>query len=225
MIYQTIQRLRWFLPLFAGVLLGLVGCATPGRREVRNFTTVVLDAGHGGHDSGAISRTSRVKVKRRYVNVGPRIYEKNVALDVTRRVEKKLAGSGLRVVMTRADDRFIPLDSRVAISNQRRNSLFVSIHFNDSRKRHIQGAEVYHNAKGTDAFARRMVRSLADVPGVRNRGTKVAQFRVLRKSTGPAILIECGYLSNPAELARCASPEHRERLAGAIARTIIEQRR
>ena len=209
----------------AVVLLGLAGCATPESRQITKFTTVVVDAGHGGHDSGALSRTSRVKIKRRYVSVGTRVQEKDLALDVARRVKAELAGSGLRVVMTRDDDRFIPLDGRVAISNQRRDSLFVSIHFNDSRKRNIHGAEVYHNARGTEDFARRMARSLASIPGVSNRGTKVAHFRVLRNSRGPAVLIESGYLSNPAEAARCATPEHRQRLAGAIARAIIEQRR
>ncbi len=233
MFYQKIHpRLSLFRALCAGVLLGLAGCAGPASREVTRFTTVVVDAGHGGHDSGAVARpsysTSRSRKGRKAKPVlvsSVRAVEKELAVDVARRLKSRLTEEGLRVVMTRGDDTFIPLDERVAISNRQRNSIFVSIHFNDSRKRHIHGAEVYHNGRGTEEFARRIVRSLATVPGVANRGTKHAQFRVLRNSLGPAVLIECGYLSNPAEAARCATPAHRQQLAEAISRAIMEQRR
>jgi len=226
MFYPKIPPLRRLiaaalrLPRFvlgAVVLCGLWGCAGQTYNTTR-FTTVVIDAGHGGHDSGTVSKGGLSRKS-------PRVLEKDCALDVARRVKTRLEGEGLRLVMTRSSDVFIPLDTRVAISNRYHDSIFVSIHFNDCRKRQIHGAEVYHNGRGTDAMARRIVRSLAAVPGEVNRGTKRADYRVLRKSLGPAVLIECGYLSHPGEAERCATAAYRQKLAEAIARAIMEQRR
>ena len=98
----------------------------------RTFSTVVVDAGHGGKDSGAV---------RRY---GPP--EKIVALDVAQRLDQKLRESQIKTVMTRTSDVFIPLDDRVAIENSQKNAIFVSIHFNDSRRRGIHGFETYYHS-------------------------------------------------------------------------------
>src|SRR5499426_760200 len=103
----------------------LAACSTVRTSNVRNtsktFDTVVVDAGHGGKDSGAY---------RRY---GPP--EKMIALDVAQRLNRKLRESQLKTVMTRSSDVFIELNDRVAIENAQKNAIFVSIHFNDSRKR------------------------------------------------------------------------------------------
>src|SRR4029077_10217336 len=100
----------------------LAACSTVKTSGVKNssktFSTVVVDAGHGGKDNGAY---------RRY---GPP--EKMVALDVAQRLERKLRESELKTVMTRSSDVFIPLDERVRIENAQKNAVFVSIHFNDS---------------------------------------------------------------------------------------------
>src|SRR5262249_2839385 len=107
----------------------LSACSTVGTPGVKNtsktFTTVVLDAGHGGKDSGAY---------RRY---GPP--EKRVTLDVAERLERKLRESQIMTVMTRDSDVFIPLNDRVAKENAQKNAIFVSIHFNDSRRRGARG--------------------------------------------------------------------------------------
>ncbi len=103
----------------------LAACSTVTTTGVKNtgktFNTVVVDAGHGGKDSGAY---------RRY---GPP--EKVIALDVAQRLNRKLRESQLKTVMTRNSDVFIELNDRVAIENAQKNAIFVSIHFNDSRKR------------------------------------------------------------------------------------------
>jgi len=182
--------------------------------NVTDFDTVVIDAGHGGHDSGAFTRGRRT-----------RALEKDLALDVAQRLEPKLRAAGFRTVMTRSDDRFIPLDTRVRISNAQRDSVFVSIHFNDTRRTCIHGSETYHNRRGTWQLAARIERSLASMPGGANRGVKTANYRVLRKSRGPALLVECGFLSNPTEAARCNNPAWREQVADRLARAIIAQRR
>lgn len=182
--------------------------------NVTDFDTVVIDAGHGGHDSGAFTRGRRA-----------RYLEKDMTLDVARRLEPKLRAAGFRTVMTRRTDRFVTLDGRVAISNAQRDSVFVSIHFNDARRRAVHGAETYHNGRGTWQLAERIERSLASMPGGANRGVRTARYRVLRKSRGPALLVECGFLSNPVEAARCASPVYREQVATRLAQAIIAQRR
>ncbi len=221
-----------FLPLalVGAVLIFLTGCASgPGARDVRDFHTVVIDAGHGGHDSGAISHGRRggvVRKGRKRVRVAsvPRLREKDINLNVAKKVEAGLKAHGFQTVMTRRDDRFIPLDTRAAISNQYRKSVFLSIHFNHSPKRHVHGAEVYHNDKGTALFSKRILRSLDGVPGISSRFVKTANFRVLRKSDGPAILVESAYLSNHAEAVRCMDPAYQQQIADAIVQAVADQR-
>src|SRR5436190_12833489 len=106
--------------LTLAVSLCLTGCATVTTNTSHTFDTVVVDAGHGGRDSGAMRRYSPP--------------EKAVALDVALRVDRKLRESQLKTVLTRSNDTFIPLDERVTIGNTQKNSIFVSIHFNDSRR-------------------------------------------------------------------------------------------
>jgi len=197
-------------------MVWLSGCATP-YYNVTDFDTVVIDAGHGGRDSGAFTRGRRSQ-----------LLEKDLTLDVARRLDGKLRAAGFRTVMTRRDDTFIPLDERARISNSsnaHRNSIFVAIHFNDTRRRSVHGSETYHNGRGTWQLAARIERYLASMPGGANRGVMTARFRVLRKSNGPALLVECGYLSNPTEAAHCANAAWREQTADRLAQAIIAQRR
>ena len=85
--------------------------------------------------------------------------------------------------------------------------------------------ETYHNGKGTEEMAQRIERAISACQAGENRGVRRANYRVLRKSNGPALLVECGYLSNSEECARCADPKWREQMASAIAQAIVEQRR
>lgn len=191
-------------------------------------STVVLDAGHGGHDKGAGSRFGS---------------EKNFALDVALRARKRLEAGGYKVVLTRADDRFIPLHGRPAIANRIRESIFVSIHFNGAGwNPAASGFEIFsitpRGAPSTDQ-AKPAVSDLREEPGnsmelpsaalagsvfhamlgrvpVSDRGIKQARFAVLRVCERPAILVEGGFLTNSAESALIAKPEWREQLAEAI---------
>ena len=206
---------RVFVAAFGlAAMVWLSGCATTRYYNVSDFNTVVIDAGHGGHDSGAFSRDRR-----------SRVLEKNLALDVARRLDVKLRTAGFRTVMTRDDDRFIPLDTRAAVSNAQHKSVFIAIHFNDARRSSVHGAETYHNGKGTWELAARIERYLAAMSGGANRGVKIANFRVLRKSDGPALLVECGYLSNATEVSHCADAVWRDKVADCVARAVIAQRR
>ncbi|MEO5754905.1 MAG: N-acetylmuramoyl-L-alanine amidase [Chthoniobacterales bacterium] len=188
----------------------LGGCATVATNTSHTFDTVVVDAGHGGKDSGAWRRH------------GPP--EKAVALDVALRVGRKLRESQLRTVLTRANDTFIPLDNRVALGNAQANSIFVSIHFNDSRRRGVQGFETYYHSPYAFDLASRIERNLSTLPGTVDRGVHPARFRVLRNARYPSVLVECGYLSNRTEARGAADANFREKLAEKIAEAIVDYR-
>ena len=192
----------------------LAACTTVPRTAIKDtsktFTTVVVDAGHGGKDNGAY---------RRY---GPP--EKIVALDVAQRLERNLRESQLKTVMTRSSDVFIPLNDRVAIENSQKNAIFVSIHFNDSRRRGVHGFETYYHSGTSAELANRIQSKLMTIPHSMNRGVHTANFRVLRLAYYPAVLVECGFLSNRSEGNQARDAEYRELLSERIAEAIVEQR-
>jgi N-acetylmuramoyl-L-alanine amidase len=197
---------------------GLLGaCATgPGplaptaRDTSKSFSTVVVDAGHGGKDNGAYRKFGGA--------------EKLATLDVAKRLARKLRESDLKIVMTRSTDVFIPLEQRVAIENAQKNSIFVSIHFNDSRRRGIHGFETYYHSANSYDLAHRVQSKLMTIPHSANRGVHSANFRVLRLAKYPAVLVECGFLSNRLEGGEARDSEYREALADRIAEAIVEQR-
>ena len=207
---------------------------------------IVLDAGHGGNDPGAIGRTG--------------LREKTVTLDIAFRLRDLLEKDGFQVVMTRDNDRFIPLASRSNIANRERADLFVSVHANSSRQRSVAGFEVYTLSDATDDHARALEAAENVAPPVdgteavsteteaivwdllytehraesrelaaaicrglkggrlpsQNRGVKSARFAVLKGSRMPAILVEVGFISHPAEEARLRTSQYRQRLAEGI---------
>ncbi len=199
--------------LATGLLALLAACATApkaAKNTSKTFTTVVVDAGHGGKDNGAYRRFGGA--------------EKIANLDVAQRLERKLRESELKTVMTRSSDVFIPLDERVRIENAQKNAVFVSIHFNDSRRRGVHGYETYYHSGVSFELASLIQAKLMTIPHSANRGVHTANFRVLRLATCPAILVECGFLSNRAEGNQSRDWEYRELLADRIAEAIVEQR-
>lgn len=197
--------------LLGGLLLG--GCATGGvpvRDTSRSFKTVVIDAGHGGHDNGTRSRWGGL--------------EKTNALNVAKALDVRLRSAGFRTVMTRQSDRFVELNDRAAISNRQENAIFVSIHFNEARSRRISGAEVHYKSAVSRPLAERILARIDALPGTASRGVKPANFRVLKLNQYPAVLVECGFLSCRSEGSRCATAAYQGQLAGAIADAIIAQR-
>jgi len=126
--------------------------------------------------------------------------------------------------MTRSSDLFIPLNDRVGIENSQKNAIFVSIHFNDSRRRGVHGFETYYHS-GTSAELANLIQSkLMTIPHSMNRGVHTANFRVLRLAYYPAVLVECGFLSNRSEGNQARDAEYRELLSERIAEAIVEQR-
>jgi N-acetylmuramoyl-L-alanine amidase len=194
------------LLLVAVLLLG--GFVPPARAA---FGTVVVDAGHGGHDAGGIK-----------TNLMP---EKGVALDVALRVGTILRKAGLRVVFTRASDVFIPLKQRVAVANAQRNAIFVSIHFNSGTRLGANGIETFYSSPAGLPLAQRIQRRAMATTTGENRGVKKASFYVIRKTRLTAVLVECGFLTNRQDVARARSATYRQALAAQIAAAILEYRR
>ena len=252
---------KWSLRLLLGGCLFSVfvsGCATaplppaasvpfrsPPRAEViplpSPIQTIVIDAGHGGHDPG----TQHFGLK-----------EKHLALDIAKRLSRVLQQEGFEVVMTRETDQFIPLSGRPAVANRLQADLFVSVHINANRNRSVSGAEVYYPRVSvvsasaqwppavvpseigvpsltvkqilwdlvlgrTRSQSRRLAvsicRSMRTGMPVYCRGTKPARFVVLREAWMPSVLVEVGYVSNYAEAKRLGSMDYRQSAAQSIA--------
>src|SRR5437868_11247385 len=187
---------------------------TPGaqRRAVavseadRPSTVVVIDAGHGGFDRGGIP--------------GQRVAEKTMTLDVAQRLEAVLTAYGYRVVMTRDRDVFIPLGTRVAIANSYRDAIFVCIHFNATPRSAASGIETYFYSSQSLPLASAIHYYVAGGAPSANRGVRRRGFFVLRRTTIPSVLVECGFLTNPTEAQHALSSAYRQKLALEIAHGI-----
>lgn len=197
------------------------------------FDTVVIDAGHGGHDSGAD---------------GPYGNEKDYTLDTALRLSQKLKALGFKTVLTRATDVFIELSGRAAIANKVANCIFVSLHFN-SGPSSASGLETFalapqgapatdKNLKERDLIARRgNIRDSENIAlatavhanmkfklGGIDRGVKRERFTVLTGLDRPGVLIEGGFVTNRTEGAKINNPTWRESLAMAVAGGIMNYR-
>ena len=203
-------------------------------KNAEPIDTVVLDAGHGGHDTGAMSLW------------GP---EKTFALDVAVRAKALLQASGLKVVLTRRDDTFIPLDERVRIANQYKRAIFIAVHFNSGGWG--TGVEAFTlaprgvpsmmsdgpsvsdlndcrgNARDAEniALATATHAALVVKTHMFDRGLKRARFVVIRDITIPGVLIEGGFQSNPYDAKMIATPAYRQLLAQAILQAVDNYRR
>ncbi len=201
---QPASRLSWMLSALCVVLILSGGTA-------RAFDTVVLDAGHGDFDRGAA--------------IGY-VYEKHLALDTARRVEQLLRQEGLKVIMTRSRDVFIPLPGRASTGNRYSNAIFVSVHYNYSSGGSGNGAETYYHFSRGYTLAAYIQAYLVQRTGMSNRGVKHANFHVIRNTTrNPAVLVECGFVSNSSERSRMLTGEFRKRIAEGIAQGIVAYKR
>ena len=198
------------------------------------FAVVVLDPGHGGEDSGAMCGE---------------VMEKDLTLDVARRVDRLLDSEGVATLMTRLGDSYVSLADRAAFGNRARESIFISIHFNEDNKPVASGVETYfaaHQINSGSTFASWLPffshppsnspkpesQSLAGfiqealVARTRSvdRGTQAKQFFVIANVTSPAVLIEGGFITNKDELSKLSSEDYRDQLAAAVADGILRYR-
>lgn len=204
---------------------------------------IVLDPGHGGHDTGTIGPTG--------------LMEKDLVLDIARRLGRRLEQDlGAEVVFTREDDSFVPLENRIAVANEKRADLFISIHANSSRSRRVRGVETFflnftndpevlELAARENALSQKSVHELQDLVRsisrnekisesrelaraiqqrlhgelrkasrkIQNRGVKQAPFVVLIGGSMPSVLTEVAFLSNRQDEKLLKSPQGRQRVA------------
>jgi len=200
----------------------LASCATPATRSSsgrdywghrpgpKGFKTVIIDAGHGGTDPGAVSR-----------HTGQR--EKDLTLDMARRIRSELGG-GFRTILMRSDDTFIDLDERVHRANRHGDAILISIHFN-SGPAHVRGPETYYWRVDSHGLAVRLQRAMSAASPAEssNRGLVRRRLRLTRNPETPCVLLEGGYLSHPAESRCVADSQYRQKLAAAIAGAIRDQ--
>lgn len=196
--------------------------------------TVLLDPGHGGEQDGA-------KVDG--------VCEKDLTLDVAKRTRTILKKAGMKVNLTRTRDNTLSLDARPAMLAKTKSDFMVSIHFNHAERAATSGIETYvltapgfpstadamdptaaptwvkfaGNAQDSQSLilAYRIQRSLIASTGATDRGVKRARFAILRTATAPAILVECGFMSNPDEFLKIKDESYRELLAKTLATEII----
>ena len=212
----------------------------------RRFSRIVIDAGHGGTDSG---------------NVGPTgLTEKDLALDLSKRLKTHLESErGTEAVLTRNQDTFVSLEDRTQIANAEHADLFISIHANSSPQKTVQGVETFFLRLGSgsrDALAtasrenasyRKRIGDLPDLLSTialndkteesrtlaeyvqtaltqskarRSRGVHEAPLAVLIGARMPAVLVEVSYISNPEEERRLKIPEYREQIAFSLYQAI-----
>ncbi len=174
------------------------------------FDTVIIDAGHGGQDRGAKAVQGN--------------HEKILSLDIAKRVSRILRNSGLQVIETRKGDYFVTLDDRVAISNRSRNAVFVSLHLNWAKRTRASGVEAYFYSDRSSRLAANIQTEVLRAYGTKNRGIKPGRFYVLRNNRRPAVLVEMGFVSNPAENLELQKSSTRQKIAEAVARGILAEK-
>lgn len=180
--------------------------SSPWTEAAGNFKTVVIDVGHGGHDKGAATGL---------------IYEKHLALDTARRLDAYLRKKGVRTVMTRSRDNYVSLPSRCYIANRESQAIFVSIHYNQTRRTAAKGIETFYASDQGHVLGNRVHGELIGRLKPEDRGLKWHQYYVLRNTRVPAVLVECGFLSNSWERKRCLEPGYRQLVAESIGDGIL----
>jgi len=168
---------------------------------------VVLDPGHGGSDYGAI---------REGIN------EKDITLDVARRVASILKSKGYKVAMTRTDDTYVSLEDRVEFSENEAPEIFVSIHVNSAVACEPKGIETHYYHDYSKELARVVHARLIKAIDTKDRGLFKSKFYVINHTTVPAILVEMGFLSNAEERSELITDSRKQKTAKAIAEGIIE---
>lgn len=170
--------------------------------------TVMIDPGHGGKDPGA---TGVNGYREKYVNLG-----------VSQELYSLLSQQGYTVRMTRDRDVFIELDDRVNLANRWNPQLFVSIHADAIRDRYIYGFTIYiaRGASRNSQRAAQLIEQSLKNAGIHSQGIRRANYRVLKYTRCPAVLVELGYLTHQAEAALLANPHYQQKLAHALASAI-----
>jgi len=230
-MHEAMKKIRWHWVIREVDALHVIDPVMRPTEYLKKsgYRVVVLDPGHGGPDSGA-------KGKRG-------MEEKHAALDIARKVRSHLSAAGLKVYMTRDNDRFIELEERSRMAKRWGADLFVSIHLNSAGNESAIGAETFvltsagyastvgESKSGVLAGNKfdaqnallgfHLQRSIIKNVKPLDRGLKHARFIVLRNAPCPSALVECGFLSNRDEEKRFSLDAHREEVAQSIVKGIL----
>lgn len=172
-----------------------------------------IDAGHGGKDQGAESKTA------------PKIQEKDLTLTTAKILESYLREYGYKTILIRKDDTFIDLSDRAKFANEKKCDLFVSVHFNAAENLKADGIEVYYyksekspkRSTESKKLASYVLDDILSKTKGKSRGTKHGNFAVIRETKMPAILVEGGFLTNCEEMNKIKKLEYRKEMARGIA--------
>jgi len=213
--YRLDNQKDGLLITLAGESNGSVDPAIPGDPAdqygqpvtAANDRLIILDAGHGGRDVGAIGASGK--------------YEKDLVFDITSQLKTSLEGEGYTVILTRSDDSYISLEERVNIADHSNAFAFISMHANSTANSAIEGLEVYKYYGSDPRLAQNVLESILSQTGQANRRVKEAGFYVIKNTLMPAILIETGFISNAQEEAFLWQSENQEAMVQGIVRGIM----
>lgn len=185
---------------------------------------VVIDPGHGGYDPGAITSQG--------------IYEKNVNLQMAKKIRELLKPAGIEVKLTRDEDEdYVPdgvrgkvtkkqidLNHRINLAAQAKADLFVSIHLNATESGRNSGAETFYHYKSGEGkkLAEGIQEELIKIPGMNRRIAKPGDFYIIKNTSMPAVIVELGYISNPKEQKKLVQSWYQDQLAKAVAKGIAK---
>ena len=209
------------------VMIGLVlsvfyqgSAAVVGQLNSKHI--VVVDAGHGGYDPGAITKQG--------------IYEKEINLEMAKQVQELLKPSGINVILTRDEDEdYVPdgtrgrqtkkqadLNYRISMANQAKADAFISLHLNATATGLNSGAETFYHFKSEEGkrLAETIQQELVKVPGMNRRIAKPGDFYIINNTPMPTVIVELGYISNPKEQKKLQQPWYQDQLAHAVAKGI-----
>jgi N-acetylmuramoyl-L-alanine amidase len=198
---------------------------TAASENAKNAPTVVIDAGHGGEDCGAIGTSG--------------VYEKDLNLAVSLKLAEYLNAAGYTTVLTRTDDRLLykedenikgmrkicDLKNRVAIANSTPNAIFISIHMNSYGSSGCRGLQAYYGTFGdSDRLAMAIQSNVAENLQPTNKRTikRGDGLYLLENATVPSVIVECGFLSNPNDLNNLKNQDYQLKLAVSLSYGIID---
>lgn len=173
----------------------------PPSKKNFNGRVIVIDPGHGGYDPGATRNN---------------VFEKDMTLNVATLLEEMLKTQGATVIMTREDDKFVSLEDRVVLSNNKKPDIFVSVHINSSENAEAHGMETHYFKDDSLELAKSIHQAMTSEIEETNRGILKSRFYVIRFTNQPSVLLELGFISNDDERNLLLLPEQQEKFAQAI---------
>lgn len=177
------------------------------KRQSKKYN-IVVDAGHGGNDKGSIDSTETV-------------YEKDIALQIAKKVASRLGReSDVNVIMTRTEDKYVSLEERAEIAKKANADALISIHLNAQKKYgDANGLETWYRNGATDGskeLANSVQQTTASYVEIMSRGILRNSFEILRETTMPAVLVECGFITNVSDMKKLKDPNYQDMLAEGI---------